>query len=241
MPALRSIINEKYEFEDFSDNATATTSAASVPATVRFGALGWRAIIGPSGTVTYTNTGVDVNHDGVIDIATGGNSAGAAGGIRNSASNANFPIILGTGLYEEENWIVQVPTLSSVAEEFIFRCGYGDQTILDPTNGIYFQHDKTSSNWLAFTMKASSPVQASGGTNVAVSAGQWAHLKRILDTTNDKAYFYVNGTFIGSANTLPTAGMAQFFNNLKKNGTTTRSVYIDAYDRYKKWTIPRAA
>lgn len=225
-------------FDDFECGGGDTTGAASVPANVNF-SLGWRAgVSGAGATCGPTTTGLDATHFGIIDLTTGTTTTGVGSMVKAPVSQISTRVI-GAGQSFIHEWLVRIPNLSTVGEEYIARFGIADSTA--PSNGTYFEYDRlTSTNWRGVTRAAGVSTAASGGTNVAVAAGAWLRLTLTWDGAT--ASFYVDGVLIGTSTTnIPTLGIAVLAHITKSAGTTSRDVLVDYFWERLLWTPSRAA
>ena len=163
---------------------------------------------------------------GLIQGTTGTTAAGYAGIYTGHALFSTF--ILGGGVYTFETEIY-IPDLSAVAEEYIFRCGFGDSILGDATDGVYFEYNRlTSVNWYRCTANNAARTKTSAG--VAVAEDTWTRLKIIINAAGTSAEFFIADTSVGSniAN-LPGAGRAfgAYFQIIKSAGLTPRTFQCD--------------
>lgn len=137
-------------------------------------------------------------------------------------------------------WIVRIPTLSTALEEFAFRCGFLDAAGV-PVDGAYFEYDRTGSvNW-RYGTRANS-VGAPAASAVAVTAGQWYHLKVVVNDPATNVDFLIDGVLVAQVTTnIPTGAGRETgvgMHIIKSVGTTSRSVEVDLA-RFSHW--PSAA
>ncbi len=150
---------------------------------------------------------------GVIDtVVTGLIDAAHPGCIRmrgNSAATDRVSIIggsssqirLGGGVWRQE-WLVDVPTLSTAAQEYVLYIGYGDQTAtaLDEQDGVYFLYDRTVGvNWQCKTASNNTRTIVDSGT--AVAAATFVKLGIEINAAATSCSFFIDGVIV------PTAGM----------------------------------
>lgn len=144
-------------------------------------------------------------------------------------AGANVAALFGAGVWTWEGEIY-IPTLSTAAEEFQLRFGWGDSAGADHTDGVYFQYLRTTSvNWLCCC--ANNSVRTKTDSGVAVAAASWLKLKIIVNAAGTAAMFYVNGTLVATVTTnIPTAAgresaLLQII--LKSVGVTNRTFIMD--------------
>lgn len=215
------------DFEGFS--AVTVTNGTS------FGRLGFRAGSTNATGVSFVTTGQDANHIGVIQLARGTTATNGSAFCLAAAATV-FPLVLGSGQNDTQDWIVRIPTLSDGTNTYGIRLGVGDASITVPANGAWIEYFSTNSaNWRGIAMNASVQTVASGGSSVAVTAGVWTHLRRTWDGTT--MTWYVDGVSIGSTTSIPTGvALTEFAHILGTVGTSDRTLLIDRYSRVRTFT-----
>jgi hypothetical protein len=115
------------------------------------------------------------------------------------AQNAVF----GNGVADYRT-LIRIPTLATVAEDYVIRIGYGTSTNADHADGIYFEYNRSvSANWLLKTASASSRTVVT--SSIPVVAGSWITLSWICNSAGTSVSFYINGTLAGTITTnIPT-------------------------------------
>ena len=231
----------RFGYEEWEDFAT-PYNAAPATATVFNCNLPWRAVFsGTAAAVTAVNTGLDNLTQGELQLATGTQATGAAAITRNTGTGA-LTRVYGAGQYFYHEWGINLPALSTVAQEYIVRVGPGVTASALGTDVIQFEYDRlTSVNWRGIARAASGAVvAASGGTDVAVAANVKLRLGMLWDSAF--AHFFVADTFIGriAAASVPTLPMGDLAQIIASAGTTTKLVRLDwMYNRFQ-YTTPRA-
>lgn len=108
------------------------------------GNTGWTAAQSGTGAASsIVSTNVEANRPGVVQLSTGTTATGRA-----SLALGSLSTFFGGGINTTE-MSVRIPTLSTVAQEYSLRLGYGDLvTGADHVDGIYFEYDRLQSvNW----------------------------------------------------------------------------------------------
>ena len=162
-------------------------------------------------------------------------SSSTGGGYSISGDNANGYLF--GGLAWELYAAVKIPTLSDGTETFAARIGFGDNVSGDHTDGAYFQHDNSTTNWIGKTANNSSRTTASGGSSVGVTAG-WNYLRISVASDGSLVTFYVwsGGAWVSigtSSTNIPTVAGREFSfvaTIVKSAGTTARTLSLDVVD-----------
>lgn len=133
---------------------------------------------------------------------------------------------------------IQIPVLSTGAQEFITTWGFNDNSAFDSggncTDGIFFKLDRVTNgaNWITNTTSNGS--NTATNTSTAVVAGTWYRLKVEVSTTNSNAKFYVNGTLVATHTlTIPSGSARQSGIQLKIDKTVGNNA-VDAYIDYMR-------
>lgn len=175
-------------------------------------------VSGAGAVITFVTP---TNRLGVLYQGTGTTAAGYATILTNT-----YAVRGGDGIFTYEADI-QVPILSTVAEEFAVRCGFGDTAGADQTDGIYFEYDRAASvNWQYCS--AIGGVRSKSDSGIVVSTG-WVRLKVVLNAAATLASYYINGTLIGTlAANLPSGVAFGILHHIIKSaGLTARALYTD--------------
>lgn len=183
---------------------------------------------------------------GGVSLDTGTTTTGVAAAYLPTtiAAAGNGCVLFGGGKWTME-WVVEIATLSTVGEEYTFRCGFRDATEATSTDacvdGAYFEYDRLSSvNWRMVT--ASNSTRTKTNTSTAVATGK-TKLKIVVNAAGTSVDFYVNDTLVGTvATNVPSGagrdtGVVAIIN--KSAGTTSRSVILDACDARCRLTNKR--
>lgn len=181
---------------------------------------------------------------GIVKIGTAGNATGEASILRGTSTAGNASFVLGGGVLIYDA-IINIPTLSTGAEEYVFTCGFGDVLFLfnngEPgANACFFQYDRaTSVNWKAGTRLGGAETVAAGGAAVAVDTN-WTHLRIVTNADATSVEFFVDGVSLGTcAANIPTVPLTMGFKMRKTVGTTERIVNIDCVRFYLRFTNSR--
>lgn len=130
--------------------------------------------------------------------------------------------------------LVRIATLSTAADEFSFRIGFGNFTVagVDPGDGVFAKYDRAATGdfWVFETCAASSCTSIT--TSAPVSAGVWNTLKECVSADGSLATFLVNGAATSSqASTIPLESnnrrVALGATALKTVGLNSRVVDVD--------------
>jgi hypothetical protein len=202
------------------------------------GDLTWTSTVSGTGAAnTSVTTSSTSNNRGIVQFSTGTTATGrAALGLGTTSQ------FFGGGVATFE-MLINIPTLSTVTEEYILRLGFGDVVAgTDNVDGVYFEYNRlTSVNWLMKTANNSTRTTTTSAT--AVAAGAWLKLKAVINDNGTNVDYYVNGALIGSVTTnipitvarvcAPTLAM------VKSAGTTARTMLIDYFWFQQVFTTPR--
>lgn len=119
------------------------------------------------------------------------------------SGNLAVSTVFGSGEAEYQT-LIQIPTLATATDDYVFRCGFGTATNADHADGIYFEYDRgISANWLLKT--ASNSSRTTTTSSVTVAAASWIHLKWVVNSAGTQVDFYVDDILAGSNTTnIPT-------------------------------------
>lgn len=207
-----------------------------------FGKNGQSAIFQPdlSGTgasvdnIAATETGVF----GIWQLGTGTTVAGRAG---EKAGDLNS-FCLGQGVTIIE-FKIKIPTLSTITEEFIIRCGLGDNATGATTDGVVFVYDRTVSTSWRLQNKANT-VSTTGQSVTAVGTG-WVRLKIVINAGATSVSYYVNDVEVTDSPVtlnIPSGTsrmLTPILSITKSVGSSSRTVQMDYAALDIKLTSPR--
>lgn len=167
----------------------------------------------------------DGNRLGVLQSSTGTTTTGYAG----IGSAASTDTVFGTRV-NRLTAIVQVPTLSTVAESFYAIIGFHDRrNNLAATDGLYFAHNHAlGSNWY-FVAYNNSGTTGFVDTGVAVDTG-WHAFQILVNSAGTRADFYIDGANVGFETNIGTGtarATGASCHIIKNAGTTARLLNID--------------
>lgn len=176
--------------------------------------------------------------NGIALISTGTTTTGRA-----SCSKNVSTVILGTKptIYET---ICRFYTLSTVAEEYAFNIGLGDNTgtSINHVDGVYFEYNRLvngSNVWALVTSNNS--IRTRVLTNVAIDNTSNYKLKAEINADGSNVIFFINDIEVGQINTnIPTANTrvsGPQFKIIKLAGSGSRSAGVDSFElrTYSKW------
>lgn len=189
-----------------------------------------------SATGNVTNKGGTTDHPGIAVISVAANSDDAA----MTRGATQYPIVLGGG-FMRLDFMIQIPTLATVGDDFTVKIGLGDANPFGGgTNFAGLNYDRSSStDWIPKTIAGGSSTTASGGSAVAVDTN-WTHIRMEVNAGATNIDFWVDGTDVGSCTTnIPTAAIAPQIIMSKTAGTGTVTVEFDAFRFYHKLTNSR--
>lgn len=197
--------------------------------------IGWR-VDNPGGasTATFINTVVSANHPGVLDVASGA----AGGNYCNLSLNGGVSIILGGGQLICE-YLIRIPTLATVTDNYVQRWGLGDVAGADQANGVYFEYDRAASGDVFRVRTASASTRTTVVTAQAVAASTWYKLRAVVNAAASSVEFFINGASVGTiATNIPTASISPFMHSVRTAGAS-RSFRIDYFYLTQTFTTPR--
>jgi len=166
---------------------------------------------------------------GIWRMDTGTLANGYAGiDLINQAYRAS--ILFGGGIYTIEADIY-ITNLSTLAETYTLRFGWGDSASGDFTDGAYFEYSDAGAtpNWYKCT--ASNSVPTKTDTGVAAVAGAWTRLKVVVNADGTSVEYFINGISVGTVVTnIPLGagrGTTAILSIIKSNGITPRTCDVD--------------
>lgn len=182
--------------------------------------------------------------DGIVD-ASANNAPGVlftrAGGAAARTSTRHLGLntfILGGGQLAFE-YRVQVPILSTAAQEFFGRWGMGDIAGLDHVNGFYFEYNRlTSANWLIKTANAST--RTTTITSIPLSAATYYRIRAVVNAAGTSIEYFINDVSVGTITTnIPTLAIGPVISSERSAGGTVRDIYTDFFKLKQRFTTPR--
>ena len=201
----------KHYYTDFDNGITGTKFTSTVSGT---GATNTASTLGFS------------NATGVLQMSTGTTSAGRA-----NISDTQV-VRFGNGELSVK-FRIQIPTLSTAAEEFRIWIGFIDSvTNAEATDGAYFEYDRTvSTNWRVKTALNSTRTTITTSSVVTASTTDFTTVEVRGNVNGTQVNFYINNTLVGSSTTnIPTLSTDFFYvgaSIIKTVGTTARLLRID--------------
>lgn len=155
---------------------------------------------------TTTNVVVD-GRSGVARLATG--VAAAANQRAGITANATAGVSLGQG-----RAVFYAPCRPSsalfdnVTTTGRATIGFTDVTTTQTTDGVYFRHDGSTTDWVAVTR--SNSVESVVATGVTVTLGTWYDFWIDINAAGTSALFYINGSLVATITTnIPIAAGRQ--------------------------------
>ena len=201
----------------------------------------WKENNTGSGSNADTVHAPEAGHPGIIQMETG-----TATNSRAVLWRSRSGMIFGGGLVVFDA-IVKIPTASDGTDTFKFRIGTGDAWSDFSTNdGVYFEYEDNGGaapqgNWQCVTENNNSITAADSST--AMTAGNWYHLRWVMNAGGTSVEFFVNGSSVATNTTnIPTAAGREsgiWLGVEKSAGTTERFVEVDLVRIYQKFTSNR--
>lgn len=230
-------------FEDFTTPGAYTTGAASVPTTVAFGgSRSWRSLVsGAAATVSYVATGINAQHHGVLELATGTTAAGGAAGVCFPAGITTR--VLGPSQLFKWAYGVRIPVLSDGAQTYSARWGWSNGSTAIPADGWFIEADVTANaNWRGVSRVGGVSTFATGGASVPIAINTWYLLRSTWNGTTLRFFVKPDGLaeqFIGQTTVVTTAAISEVFQVVKSLGATSRTTLTDLYAHRLLWRAPR--
>lgn len=197
---------------------------------------GLQTAVNGTGAAVSSLAAQPASSQGVVSFTTGTTTTG-----RSSISASQASGLVGTNKLMHFECRVRFPTLSVVAERYLFQCGFISSVTALSNDGFFFRYDDASSaNWDCFAI--SSGAGSSNGSGVAVVANTWYRMRLEVDEPNSSAKFYIDdvlvNTFIAG---FPTSSR-NFAPGLAINkslGTTSRQADVDFLNYWSLMTVTR--
>jgi hypothetical protein len=227
---LTDVLTRRYEyplgpgsggFGYFFDDFTSTVVASS---------LQWSATANGAGSGVFVDTTLaTAANPGIRRLDTGTTAAGR-GLLRQSPTMA----YLGMSGESFVEWVVRIPTLSTVGvEDYFVNVGWNNNTTgTQGTQAIAFRYD--DGNWIAYARAGAAVDTSTIDTGIAPVAGAWTKLR--IETTPAGAFFYIGtspGTLTLAATMLPavlptTLGLLAPMAIIQKQaGLLSRTMFVD--------------
>lgn len=126
------------------------------------------------------------------------------------------------------NWVFKLFTLSNSTNRYTLRCGFGDVSGNEATNGIYFEYsdNKNDGNWIGKTSESSTRASLNSATAVA---SDWVNVGFVINAAGTSVEYFVDGVSIGTLNTnIPTSGIGPNIHMRREAGTIQpESIAVD--------------
>lgn len=172
---------------------------------------------------------------GEVGLQTGTTATGHA----NMTTNLQgFVLSNGIEYFEAK---VAFSALATVAQDFLFRIGFGDQggaVTTEHNNGLYWEYNRSNSTfWNYVTARTASRTRTPSATSVTTND---IKLGFLVNANASSVTFYINRVQVGTPVTtnIPTSAQLIGHNvDLRKTaGTTSVLAYIDYYVHYNLFT-----
>jgi len=196
-----------------------------------------------SSTASGTGAGAaiavgEANHPGILSLTTGTDTTGSA-----ARSQTATYYLLGGGQFTYET-VVQLPTLSTVSEEYIVRVGLGDiSTGSDFTDGVYFEYNRLADGDFWSIKTSSNSSRTKTVTAQSAIAGAWVRLKAVINAAASSVTFYADDVSLGTITTNIPSGAGRQLGIVmcitKSAGTTARTFLCDYWFHKQTFTSLR--
>jgi hypothetical protein len=193
----------------------------------------WTSSVSGSGSANSVDTTDYASHIGVLSSETGTTTSGRAA----IALRLGSLVTLGNGDLQF-SWVSSIPTLSTVAEEFIVVDGLGNLVTGEPTDGVYFLYDRLNRGTTWQLVTAEDGARTYTDTAVVVTAGAWYRMRAVVNAagTSVQGFIGVNGadptlvaTDSGANIPITSDPLGPLAAIVKSAGTTTRQVLSDFF------------
>lgn len=226
-----SVDTQTHQFEDFDLGITGYLSATAFNNGGGVGATVQISTFGQDGTE---------NAIGVLDFGTGSSTAGGG-----AYQNTVYRHPIGFGTEHELSCRAALSALSDATDTYHVRLGYMDAYTTQASigNALYFRysHGVNAGKWQAVSEGAG--IETAVDTGVLAVAGVFSVFKIVANSAGTSAAFYINGALVATITTnLPTAAgtvVGQAFTIEKTAGATSRSLYLDYFEKKTKRTAAR--
>jgi hypothetical protein len=203
--------------------------------TGELGNLGWEYAVAGTGAAVTQSTG-SASNPGQVTLNKGTTATGTAYLRINPTA-----MTLGGGKLGVKG-LLQIPTLPTVADDFIVRFGYGDGTTAEPVDGAYFELNR-GVNTDRYIIKTSNNSGRASFNSTVVCDTNFHSWRIEVNSVGTLVDFYLDGALVGSLNTqIPTAAarVAGFFLQIiGVAGTLSRTVVIDVFEAKKDLSTSR--
>lgn len=196
------------------------------------GRLRWLDADSGTGVSQTTLTNADTRRHGILELATGTTNGGIAartlGGVTSGAFTSGYK--LGGGLLYQE-WLVYLPALATVTDDYRFDAGLVASTSLTPDQ-VKIQYNRATSgaNWQLITQAASTTTTTD--TGIAVAAATWTAIGFLSNAAGTSVQPYINRVAAGSPSVtnIPTAVIAPHVRIIKASASAVSHLaYVDYF------------
>lgn len=160
-----------------------------------------------------------------------------AGAVADASTQTALDIFANAVFHFRARW--RAVTLSSGAEQFVERFGFGDSNIADNTDGVYFEIDSAIGSQPSIKT-------AAAGVRTTVTGGPVIVANQFADyyfrATSTEVSAYVNGSLVGTITTNIPSGANAFgfqWTTLKLVGNLARETHMDYTAATIEFQTPR--
>lgn len=188
-------------------------------------------ITNSSGTGSgYGQSGASVaSHPGIIRLSTGSTASGYSATWINDAGNIG--VVLGAGDSWRHETVLRVPVLSTGAQQFTARTGFGEGTgSTDGADSCIFKYNEALNGGRWQGSCSSNSTTSTCDTTVTVAAGTWYRLTILVNAAGTSADFRINGVSRCTVTTnIPgSARQTSIQTTVSKSvGSTSRDIDVD--------------
>lgn len=173
-----------------------------------------------AGTFTQTTAGTGA----ITNLGAIGGLSLSTAAVADSACISTPATVLSLTKPMVNNLSIKIPTLSTAAQEFIYRGGFIDVFGAgDITDGVYIEYDRTiSSNWRICTANGGARTKTTSSIPVTTT-----EVKLSIYASSSGAKFFINGQLAGTISTNLPAGVFGYGAKIEKTvGATARSIEV---------------
>jgi hypothetical protein len=215
--------------EDFISGGPVVTNTKQGDVTITIGA----------GTAAFVATN-NAQHPGVMRLSTSTGTTDTIGLMSDPTAIMGFG-----GGKAQYSAAIKIPTLSTAAQRFYVRTGFGDSTSAAPTDGCGFRvkDDVIGGEWEGWC--TNNTATATLDTNVPPVADTWQNLSFEVNAAGTSVEFFIDGSSVGTiVSNIPSAASLRTFGIMpltiiKSAGTTARTADIDYYRVLLNFTTAR--
>lgn len=195
-------------------------------------------------TGSATPTGLFNNTQGTVTLSTAASGTGRVTMYQGSLNNSATGLFFTGGFMYYKVFVVDFPTLSAVAEEYILRFGLGQfgggGLGGDLDNGVYFEYNRLVSTFWTIR-RAVAGVRSTAITTTPVATGTNLVFEITVNAAGTLAEYFLNGVSIGTVASVANSMFGNpFFQIVKSAGVTPRVITLDYVKAFQRRTTTRS-